>query len=162
MWFEPPVVVGWDPLKLYWSTDDLHDLKFNEEKQVLTFRAGRLGPLALAAFRYSNLPYQTWELRPNASEHETITLSITAAVVLVEFTFKLMRRGGVDVFPPHDAHCYMAAVSPKQRPPERHLYKCMALAASTHCFAWSRWNLLAGRTKMVFQMRECHQDESGK
>jgi hypothetical protein len=64
----------------------LHDLKFNEEKQILSFRAGRLGPLAIAAFRYVNLPYQTWELKPTTNG---IILSITAVVMLVEFLFKV-------------------------------------------------------------------------
>ncbi|XP_059490926.1 dynein axonemal intermediate chain 7-like [Neocloeon triangulifer] len=191
LWFEPPIVVGWDEKNQYWSTEDLHDLKFFEEKQLLSFRAGRLGPLALAAFKYTNLPYQTWEMKPTPNG---IVLSITAAVVLVEFSFKdglvclsqlqngstaalqdqigiyfkpqklikIMRLGGVDVFPPHDAHCYMSAVAPKQRTPERHLYQCMAFAAKSHCFAWSRWNLLAGMSKMVLQMKEINVEDKKK
>ncbi|XP_065336687.1 dynein axonemal intermediate chain 7 homolog [Cloeon dipterum] len=191
LWFEPPIVVGWDDKNEYWSTEDLHDLKFNEEKQILSFRAGRLGSLALAAFRYTNLPYQTWELKPTSNG---ILFSITAAVVVVEFIFKdglvslsqlqngttnalqdqvgkfykpkklikIMRLGGVDIFPPHDAHCYMSAVSPKQRTTERHLYQCMAYAAKSHCFAWSRWNLLAGHTRIVLQMKEINIEDPTK
>jgi Cancer susceptibility candidate 1 C-terminal len=87
LWFEPPIVVGWDEKNHFWSTEDLHDLKFNEEKQILSFRAGRLGPLAIAAFRYVNLPYQTWELKPTSNG---IILSITAVVMLVEFLFKVL------------------------------------------------------------------------
>jgi hypothetical protein len=34
LWFEPPIVAGWDKDAGYWSTEDFHDLKFNEEKQV--------------------------------------------------------------------------------------------------------------------------------
>ncbi|CAB3386400.1 Hypothetical predicted protein [Cloeon dipterum] len=191
LWFEPPIVVGWDDKNEYWSTEDLHDLKFNEEKQILSFRAGRIGSLALAAFRYTNLPYQTWELKPTTNG---ILFSITAAVVVVEFIFKdglvslsqlqngttnalqdqvgkfykpkklikIMRLGGVDIFPPHDAHCYMSAVSPKQRTTERHLYQCMAYAAKSHCFAWSRWNLLAGHSRIVLQMKEINIEDATK
>ena len=35
LWFEPPTVVGWDEEHGYWTTEDYHDIKFNEEKQVL-------------------------------------------------------------------------------------------------------------------------------
>jgi hypothetical protein len=35
LWFEPPIVAGWDKDAGYWSTEDFHDLKFNEEKQVI-------------------------------------------------------------------------------------------------------------------------------
>lgn len=34
LWFEPPTVVGWDEEHGYWTTEDYHDIKFNEEKQV--------------------------------------------------------------------------------------------------------------------------------
>jgi len=34
LWFEPPIVAGWDKDAGFWSTEDFHDLKFNEEKQV--------------------------------------------------------------------------------------------------------------------------------
>jgi hypothetical protein len=56
----------------------------------------------------------------------------------------------------------MSAIAPKQRTPERHLYFCMALAAKTHCFAWSRWNLLAGASKMVLQMKEIDVEDASK
>ena len=35
LWFEPPIVAGWDKDAGFWSTEDFHDLKFNEEKQVI-------------------------------------------------------------------------------------------------------------------------------
>jgi hypothetical protein len=35
-------------------------------------------------------------------------------------------------------------------------YRCMALVSSAFNFQWSRWNLLAGRQKMIYQMRERH------
>jgi hypothetical protein len=37
LWFEPPIVAGWDKDAGYWSTEDFHDLKFNEEKQVIQY-----------------------------------------------------------------------------------------------------------------------------
>lgn len=48
-----------------WSTRDVHDPKFNEEKLALQFRAGRLGYFGLAVNWYANLPFQTWECKPD-------------------------------------------------------------------------------------------------
>ncbi|KAK7867388.1 hypothetical protein R5R35_008932 [Gryllus longicercus] len=184
LWFEPPTVVIWNDTG-YWSTADCHDFKFNEDKQILTFRLGRFGPLALAAYRYCNLPYQTWELKPDLKS-KGVLLNITANIVIVEFTVKddlvclsqlqngataalqeivgiyykphvlqrIMQRGGVDIFPDRDAYCYVEGSASKHRVAEDHLYHCMALFSTSHNFTWSRWNLLAGRRKMVLQMRE--------
>ncbi|XP_021923830.1 axonemal 84 kDa protein-like isoform X3 [Zootermopsis nevadensis] len=185
LWFEPPIVASWDKDAGFWSTEDFHDLKFNEEKQVLTFRTGRFGALGFAAYRYANLPYQTWELKPY-QKGEAVSFSITAAVMIVEFIIKgdkvcvnqlqngateaqqdivgnyyspyqlrkLMCNGGVDLFPLHDAYCYIDGATPKHRAAENHLYHCMALLSTSHSFSWSRWNLLAGRRNLVLQMRE--------
>lgn len=57
--------------------------------KVLTFRTGRFGALGLAAYRYANVPYQTWELKPN-QKGEGISFSITAAVMIVEFIIKVI------------------------------------------------------------------------
>lgn len=46
-----------------WSTRDIHDPKFNEEKLAIQFRAGRMGSFGLAVNWYANLPFQTW-VRP--------------------------------------------------------------------------------------------------
>lgn len=48
-----------------WITRDIHDPKFNEEKLAIQFRAGRLGYFGLAVNWYANLPFQTWELKPD-------------------------------------------------------------------------------------------------
>lgn len=47
-----------------WSTRDIHDSKFNEEKLTVQFRTGRLGYFALATNRFSNFPYQSWDFKP--------------------------------------------------------------------------------------------------
>lgn len=48
-----------------WSSRDVHDVKFNEDKLSIQFKIGRLGAFGLAINWYSNLPFQTWELRPD-------------------------------------------------------------------------------------------------
>lgn len=67
---------------------------------------------------------------------------------------QLMCSGGVDLFPLHDAYCYIDGATPKHRAAEDHLYHCMALLSTSYSFSWSRWNLLAGRRNLVLQMRE--------
>ncbi|XP_036232258.2 uncharacterized protein [Bactrocera oleae] len=67
-----------------WSTRDVHDTKFNEEKLSLQFRTGRLGIFGLAMNRYSNMPYQTWEIRPDFKSPGTIFFSFTASIISLD------------------------------------------------------------------------------
>ncbi|RZF35775.1 hypothetical protein LSTR_LSTR012073 [Laodelphax striatellus] len=189
LWFEPPTPVQWSHKKRMWTSRFIYDNRFNEDKQMLTFRVGSLLPIGLSTQRFINLPYQTWELRPDwKGGPNSVFLSITAATIIVEFIIKdnnrvclnslqnassgalqelvgvyfdahelvrRMRRGGVDVFPDHDAGVYMADSSKsKHHITENHAYQCMALLSTSYNFSWSRWNLLAGPDNIVMQMRE--------
>lgn len=73
---------------------------------------------------------------------------------------RLMRSCGADVFPDFDAFCYIEGTCEKHWPMESHLYYNMAQLSNSFNFAWSRWNLLAGRRKIVFQMREYRANKS--
>ena len=184
LWFEPPTIVRWEPVKQYWSTDGFFDIKFDEGKQMLSFRTINFGIFALSAFRFSNLPLQSWELRPEGPNKCVIGLSAAAiqaeieigegTVTLVKFSsgnkppvkgiqdkpmklkdlIKEMRRQGVDIFPDYDSHCYIEGLPLKDIQTERHLYHCMALTANSLNFTWSRWNLLSGYDKLIMQYRE--------
>lgn len=48
-----------------WSTRDIHESKFNEDKLTIQFRTGRLGYFAFATNKFSNFPYQSWEFKPD-------------------------------------------------------------------------------------------------
>lgn len=49
-----------------------------------------MGPIALLSFRYCNLPYQTWEMKPDfKGPPGGVILSITASVVIIEFTIRV-------------------------------------------------------------------------
>ncbi|KAG5330625.1 AXP83 protein, partial [Acromyrmex charruanus] len=87
IWFEPPLVAHWIPKKKIWSTQDVHDIKYNEEKQTITFRTGRLGIHGLASFKFINIPFQSWELKPEISRdvYGGIVLNVSAAIVQAEF-----------------------------------------------------------------------------
>ncbi|XP_066587951.1 dynein axonemal intermediate chain 7-like isoform X2 [Prorops nasuta] len=87
LWFEPPLVAHWMAEKKIWSTQFIHDIKFNEEQQMITFRTGRLGIHGLAANKFVNLPFQSWELKPDCGKNSKtgILLNIIGAAVQVEF-----------------------------------------------------------------------------
>ncbi|XP_043528428.1 dynein axonemal intermediate chain 7-like isoform X1 [Frieseomelitta varia] len=91
-WFEPPVVAHWLPEKKMWSTKYVHDVKFNEEKQTIAFRVGRLGIHGLAGYKFANLPFQSWELKPEAGKsgrlHAGVVLTVTAATIQAEFVIR--------------------------------------------------------------------------
>ncbi|XP_076379526.1 dynein axonemal intermediate chain 7 isoform X2 [Megalopta genalis] len=88
-WFEPPLVAHWIPEKKVWSTRDIHDIKYNEEKQTIAFRSGKLGVHGLAANKFANLPFQSWELKPevrkNGRNFGGVVLNVTAATIQAEF-----------------------------------------------------------------------------
>uniref|UniRef100_A0A1I8M1A6 CASC1 C-terminal domain-containing protein n=1 Tax=Musca domestica TaxID=7370 RepID=A0A1I8M1A6_MUSDO len=69
-----------------WSTRDVHDTKFNEDKLSIQFRTGRLGIFGFALNRYSNMPYQTWEIKPDLKNPGTILFSFTASLVSLDIT----------------------------------------------------------------------------
>ncbi|KAL5277000.1 CASC1 family protein [Megaselia abdita] len=76
-----------------WSTRDVHDSKFNEDKLCIQFRTGRLGVFGFALNRYSNMPYQTWDIKPDTKNPGVILFSLTASMV------------SLDVFITKDGYC---------------------------------------------------------
>ncbi|XP_076047226.1 dynein axonemal intermediate chain 7 homolog [Oratosquilla oratoria] len=183
-WFEPPQMVLWDEERGYWSSDFFHDVKYNEDQCVLQVRTTRLGVLGLAMNRFANLPFQNWELRPNGLNSAVLSLTaavVLAEIVITEgqVSLQLLQDGarsvlthlygkfmkpkqliktlrfyGINLFPEEDSYCYIDGLPIKHRPTELHLYNCMSLVGPTMQLAWSRWNLLAGPNKLVFQMKK--------
>lgn len=66
IFLELPMVCYWDNQRKLWTKSEIYDLKHNEDKCQLTFRLRKCGIFALAVYRYANLPYQAWEMRPEA------------------------------------------------------------------------------------------------
>lgn len=161
---------------------------------MVSFRAGQMGSFGLAVNRYSNFPFQSWEVRPEGGADGGVVLSVTAATVLVEFAVRdglaamvqlqnattvalqemigvyhrpdklvrLLRRGGVNLFPAPDAQHYVdGRRPPKHAIAERHVYRCMAALSGTHQFTASRWNVHAPADRIVLQMKETPTDETG-
>ncbi|KAJ8935184.1 hypothetical protein NQ314_012940, partial [Rhamnusium bicolor] len=86
IFIELPIVYHWDEEEKFWSKKDIHDLKHNEEKGTLSFRTGAFGTFGLAALRFTNLPFQAWELKPELDG--SVTFQLTAAIVMIEFNVK--------------------------------------------------------------------------
>ncbi|XP_068243751.1 dynein axonemal intermediate chain 7-like [Palaemon carinicauda] len=182
-WFEPPLMVLWDEEKRYWTNVYFQDVKYNEEQCVMQFRTTRLGVMGLAMNRYANLPFQSWELKPRGGDAVSLTLTaavVQAEFTIMEGNVQLanlqdgaraalshlynkpmkpktlirtLQFYGINLFPDRDSYCYIDGLPSKHRPTEQHLYSCMAFVAPAINFAWSRWNLLAGQNKLVFQMK---------
>ena len=76
--------------------------------------------------------------------------------------YQTLQQYGINLFPDADTFCYMDGLPLKHRATELHTYFCMALMATSTSFSWSRWNLLAGKEKLVFQMKFVDGDESAK
>ncbi|XP_060809002.1 dynein axonemal intermediate chain 7 [Amyelois transitella] len=82
MWSEPPVVCQWqDPRKL-WTSNYINDLKYNEDKFTIQFRTGVLWPIGIATLRYSNLPYQSWDVKPD-THSKGVIITVTGACVTI-------------------------------------------------------------------------------
>lgn len=90
LWFETPAPYLWDADNKLWSSDNIYDVRFNEEKQMLSFRIGKTSPIGISSFKFYNLPYQTWEIRPAADwkDSKSIIFSLTASAVIVEYTIQ--------------------------------------------------------------------------
>ncbi|XP_050725906.1 dynein axonemal intermediate chain 7 homolog [Eriocheir sinensis] len=182
-WFEPPQMVLWDEQKRCWSNEYFQDVKYNEDQCVMQVRTTRLGVMGLAMNRFANLPFQNWELKPLGPGSVSLTLIAAVVVADFTITegqvclanlqdgartalshlygkpmkpnilIKTLQFYGINLFPDRDSYCYIDGLPTKHRPTEQHLYRCLAFVAPALHFAWSRWNLLAGQTKLVFQMK---------
>uniref|UniRef100_A0A2A4IVA6 CASC1 C-terminal domain-containing protein n=1 Tax=Heliothis virescens TaxID=7102 RepID=A0A2A4IVA6_HELVI len=93
MWNEPPVVVQWQESRKIWTSNYVNDYKFNEDKLTIQFRTGVLWPIGIATLRYSNLPYQGWDMKPDPDGRGvliTVTgLCVTATWLCVSNFVKL-------------------------------------------------------------------------
>ncbi|XP_061727961.1 dynein axonemal intermediate chain 7-like isoform X1 [Cydia pomonella] len=82
MWSEPPVICQWQENRKLWTSNYINDYKFNEDKLTVQFRTGVLWPIGIATLRYSNMPYQGWDMRPDPNG-KGVLLSVTGACVTV-------------------------------------------------------------------------------
>ncbi|CAK1592874.1 unnamed protein product [Parnassius mnemosyne] len=80
MWSEPPVICQWYEPRQLWISTYINDYKFNEDKLTVQFRTGVLWPIGIATLRYSNMPFQGWDIRPDPNSPGVI-ISVTGVCV---------------------------------------------------------------------------------
>ncbi|XP_029644370.1 axonemal 84 kDa protein-like isoform X2 [Octopus sinensis] len=182
---ECPRPVKWDSSRKVWSVKDISDYKYNDETKSVQFKTNSFGKFALIQDSYINMPFQSWEIRPRATNWAVFT--ITAAVLEIVIEIKdgmccilkhpeeglsqlfekwykpkeLIRRltvCGVTIFPAEDSTNYVS-IQEKSFVNEERCYHQMALVASCMAFTWSRWNYSAERDQLVLQGIELLEDE---
>ncbi|XP_050557845.1 dynein axonemal intermediate chain 7 homolog isoform X1 [Spodoptera frugiperda] len=84
MWNEPPVVCQWHDERKIWTSNYVNDYKFNEDKLTIQFRTGVLWPIGIGTLRYSNLPYQGWDIKPDP-DGRGVLMTVTGLCVTVTF-----------------------------------------------------------------------------
>lgn len=186
MYFEQPQLALWDSIKNNWRLDAFEDSQYNEEERTVIFKMSTFGPIATFQDLYLNMPFQSWELRPHATNSCLFTL--LAAIIELEIEIKdslcsltrpddvpelahlkgkwmvpyklieAMQKAGVNVFPAVDAEKYVSLNS-KEDWLESNIYQEMALTASAFAYTWSKWNADCGKDKIIIQAVEQLEDE---
>lgn len=67
---------------------------------------------------------------------------------------RLLRNGGVSIFPGDDGCLYVDGSQLKHRVTEDHIYHCMAALCRCYQFGSCRWNMMAGYRRFVLQAME--------
>ncbi|KAK9506896.1 hypothetical protein O3M35_008746 [Rhynocoris fuscipes] len=69
---------------------------------------------------------------------------------------KIIKNHGLDVFPSDDSFIYIEGHSAKDCIIEEQVYMGMAIFSQFFQFSWSRWNMLAGWGRLVYQIRQVY------
>ncbi|CAH1102221.1 unnamed protein product [Psylliodes chrysocephalus] len=184
IFLELPIVCIWIEEDKCWTKKYVHDLKHNEEKGTLSFMTQCFGIFGLATLRYANLPFQAWDIKPESDGSITFNITTAIIIlefniknglmcisqlqnspnkalldqigkyVKLHVIKKMLKKTGIDIFPEHDAYCYVDGSCEKYWPMEKHLYSNMSLICGVFNFAWSRWNASQGKKTIVIQIRE--------
>ncbi|KAK2146360.1 hypothetical protein LSH36_614g02029 [Paralvinella palmiformis] len=186
---EEPQIVRWDYDQKVWTLDGFSDHKFDEEKRILSFKTAYFGAMSLIQDSHSNMPFQSWEIRPRGTNHAQMT--IIAAVVEVDIQIKddlcclsapddkpelqhlinqwypvhtlikKMKAAGLNLFPACDSAKFVN-IQNKNPITEEHMYQQMSLVSSSVAFSWSKWNADVSepkKEKIIIQTAEHLVDE---
>ncbi|KAM8973933.1 dynein axonemal intermediate chain 7 [Pelodytes ibericus] len=182
IFFEEPQVARWDPEDKNWKMDVVTDKRYNPELRELSFKMDSFHTFTLLQDSHLNMPYESWELRPNGTNQ--VSLSITSAFTDIQLEVKdgqcrlasasntdsdlshiigkwqtpltlksAMRGAGLNIFPEEDSARYVI-VNRKQEAVERMAYKEMALLCASFAFGWSKWNHNCGFDHIIIKVKE--------
>ena len=90
IFFEAPTPARWNETDKYWTTDETYDTTWDPDNRIVQFKLGKTGPFALAAFRFSNLPYHSFRLKPSIDwkNDPVVTLELETRFFPVTFVVK--------------------------------------------------------------------------
>ncbi|XP_016390326.1 protein CASC1-like [Sinocyclocheilus rhinocerous] len=185
LFLEDPHVARWDPIGQHWRADCISEASYDAETRSISFKMNAFYAFTLLQESYTNMPFQSWELRPLGQDSALFT--ITGALIEVSITVKgkqcmlhmeerknldhllgkwmspsdlqkAMRRAGINIFVNEYSDKYVS-INPKDPLIEHTVYEQMALMSSAVAFSWSRWNTQCGQEHLVLQA--CEQLEAG-
>ncbi|XP_053262569.1 dynein axonemal intermediate chain 7 [Podarcis raffonei] len=184
IYFEEPLIARWDAKAKYWRTDDIGDVVYNMQEKEIAFKMNGFFTVTLMQDAHLNMPYQSWELRPNGTDEAFLTILTTfaevqiqiklnqcmlAGITTMEDTTLLSDLRGVWMSPlaltialkragmnifPEEYSPKYVSINKKTLLAEITSYQQMALIASSFAFSWSKWNLLSGEENVVFKICE--------
>ncbi|XP_040201351.1 dynein intermediate chain CFAP94, axonemal [Rana temporaria] len=183
IFFEEPQVARWDPESKNWKTDVIMSRSYNMEQRLLSFKMDAFHTFTLFQEAYLNMPYESWELKPNGMNE--VSLTVTSAFTDIHLEIKddqcrlaavsstdgdlsallgkwmsplslrdAMKRVGLNFFPAEDSPKYVS-VNKKSEQVEKMAYKEMALLSPSFALGWSKWNLNCSHEQIVVKVREC-------
>ncbi|KAK2188252.1 hypothetical protein NP493_138g01023 [Ridgeia piscesae] len=183
---EDPQVCRWNEQLQQWQVDGFNDRVYNEENRTLSFKTNYFGTMALVQDAHINMPFQSWELRPRATNCTILT--VIAAIIEVEIEIKdnlcclrqpnkpelehliehymrpkqfikKMAAAGLNIFPSVDSSKYVS-IQEKSVIVEDDVYRQMAITASMMAYSWSKWNSgVKNKKPIIIQGAEHLKDE---
>ncbi|XP_016304386.1 protein CASC1-like [Sinocyclocheilus anshuiensis] len=180
LFLEDPHVARWDPIGQHWRADCISEASYDAETRSISFKMNAFYAFTLLQESYTNMPFQSWELRPLGQDSALFT--ITGALIEVSITVKgkqcmlhmeerknldhllgkwmspsdlqkAMRRAGINIFVNEYSDKYVS-INPKDPLIEHTVYEQMALMSSAVAFSWSCWNTQCGQEHLVLQACE--------
>ncbi|XP_060101922.1 dynein axonemal intermediate chain 7 [Heteronotia binoei] len=189
IFFEEPLVGRWDPKGKYWRTDGIGDVSYNMKEKEVSFKMNGFSTITLMQDAHLNMPYQSWELRPNGADQAILVVLTTFAEVQIqvkqnqcmlisvntmEETELLSDLRGEWMPPlaltvalrragmnifPAEHSSKYVSLNKKSLDAELTCYQQMALVTSAFAFGWSKWNWKCGEDQVVFKACECSEQE---
>uniref|UniRef100_A0A8D0LCV6 Dynein axonemal intermediate chain 7 n=1 Tax=Sphenodon punctatus TaxID=8508 RepID=A0A8D0LCV6_SPHPU len=171
IYFEEPLVARWHSEGKLWRIDGITDVKYKMKDKEVYFKMAAFYTITLLQDAHLNMPYQSWELRPNGTDEALLTVltAFTEVQIQIKETELLshlrgkwmtplgltiaLKTAGINIFPAEYSHKYVS-VNKKLPATELAAYQQIALVASAFAFGWSKWNLECGEDRVIFKVSE--------
>uniref|UniRef100_A0A8D0HV79 Dynein axonemal intermediate chain 7 n=1 Tax=Sphenodon punctatus TaxID=8508 RepID=A0A8D0HV79_SPHPU len=74
IYFEEPLVARWHSEGKLWRIDGITDVKYKMKDKEVYFKMAAFYTITLLQDAHLNMPYQSWELRPNGTDEALLTV----------------------------------------------------------------------------------------